>query len=74
MNTSKRTVASLMLHAASMNNPPKGYGSISAGMTVAAYRSERLDYWAKQIGNGRYTDEVFTNTQADVVAKYGNPF
>lgn len=74
MKTSKVNVAKLMSGAASMKNPPKGYGSIGTGMKVAAYRSERLDYWAKQIGSGRFTDQVFINAEADVVAEWGNPF
>ena len=72
MATSKRktrTMSNLMSYAASMKNPPKGYGSIEAGMKVAAYRSQRLDYWANAIGNGRYTDQVFINAEADVVAE-----
>lgn len=74
--TSKNTgkAANIMTYAASMKNPPKGYGSIEAGMKVAAYRSKRLDYWAKQIGNGKYTDQCFINAEADVVAEWGNPF
>lgn len=64
----------ILSHCASMKNPPKGYGSIEAGMRVMAYRSERLKYWAKEIGNGLYTDQVFINTQKDVIAKYGEPF
>jgi hypothetical protein len=78
MTTAKRntsnTSASIMAHAASMRNPPKGYGSIEAGMKVAAYRSKRLKYWAAQIGNGKYTDQVFVNAEADVVAEWGKPF
>lgn len=70
----KRTTKQIMAHCASMKNPPKGYGSIETGMKVAAYRNQRLDYWAKQIGNGRYTDEVFINAEADVIAHYGKPF
>ncbi len=69
-----RTMSNLMGHAASMKNPPKGYGSIETGMKVAAYRSQRLDYWAKAIGNGRYTDQVFTNAESDVVTEWGKPF
>lgn len=64
----------IMSHAASPKNPPKGYGSIEAGMKVLAFRSERLKYWAKEIGNGLYTDEVFKKTQSDVVATFGEPF
>lgn len=77
MNTAKRkarTMSDLMSYAASMKNPPKGYGSIETGMKVAAYRSQRLDYWAKAIGSGSYTDQVFVNAEADVIAEYGRPF
>lgn len=65
---------SLMSYAASSKNPPKGYGSIDAGMKVHTYRSERLKYWAKEIGQGLYTDQCFINAQNDVVAKFGEPF
>lgn len=64
----------LLAYCASAKNPPKGYGSIEAGLTVMAYRSERLKYWAKEIGEGLYTDEVFTCASRDVIAKYGEPF
>lgn len=64
----------LLSYCASAKNPPKGYGSIEAGMKVMAYRSKRLKHWAAEIGGGLYTDEVFTRTQADVVAKWGEPF
>lgn len=64
----------LMSHAASSRNPPKGYGSIEAGMKVHAYRSERLKYWAKEIGGGLYTEQVFINLATDVVGKFGEPF
>lgn len=75
MKTSKIKVTEKMLsHCASMKNPPKGYGSIEAGMKVAAYRSERLAHWAKQLGNKGYTPEVFEKAQADVIAEWGNPF
>ena len=66
--------ANLMSYAASSKNPPKGYGSIEAGMTVMTYRSERLKYWAKEIGSGLYTDEVFKRASDDAVARYGEPF
>lgn len=69
-----RTMSNLMSHAASMKNPPKGYGSIETGMKAAAYRNQRLDYWVKAIGNGIYTEQVFINAEADVVAEYGRPF
>lgn len=64
----------LMSYAASSRNPPKGYGSIEAGLTVMAYRSERLKYWAKEIGNGLYTDEVFKKAHDEAIAKFGEPF
>lgn len=66
-------IANLMAHCASIKNPPKGYSSIEAGMKVAAYRNQRLDYWAKQIGSGCYTEQVFVNAEADVVAEWGKP-
>lgn len=65
---------SILKHAASMKNPPKGYGSISTGMQVAEYRSKRMDFWAKQIGGGCYTPEVFDKVNADVIAKFGKAF
>lgn len=74
MKTSKANVAKLMSSAASMKNPPKGYGSIETGMKVAAYRNKRLDYWAKALGNVGFTTEVFERAQADVVAEWGNAF
>lgn len=64
----------ILKHCASMKNPPKGYGSISVGMEAAAYRSKRLDYWKKQLKANGYTPECFEKAEADVVAKYGNPF
>ena len=69
MKTSK-----LMSHCASMTNPPKGYGSIETGMKVAAFRSKRMDYWAKELGGKGYTSEVFERVQADVVAEWGEAF
>lgn len=74
MKASKRSVKNLMGYAASAKNPPKGYGSIEAGMKVAAYRSKRMKYWAKRIGNGKYTEQVFANTENDVIAEFGKPF
>lgn len=64
----------MMSHCASAKNPPKGYGSVSNGMKVAAYRSKRLAYWMKALNVTGYNSEVFTNAQADVVAEYGQPF
>lgn len=63
----------IMGYAASMKNPPKGYGSIESGMKVAKLRSERLSYWAKQIGGGKYTEDVFANAERDVIAEFGRP-
>jgi len=74
MKASKANVNKLMTNCASMKNPPKGYGSIETGMKVAVYRNQRLDYWAKQIGEGRYTDQVFINAEQDVQEKWGEPF
>lgn len=74
MKTSKANVTKLMSGAASMKNPPKGYGSIETGMKVAAFRNKRLDYWAKQLGGKGYTPEVFEHAQADVVAEWGEAF
>lgn len=64
----------IMNYAASNRNPPKGYGSISAGMEVAKFRSERMKYWKEQIGNGSYTDEVFERADDDVISEFGQPF
>jgi hypothetical protein len=64
----------LMRYAASMKNPPKGYGSITAGLAVASYRSERMKYWKEKVGNGSYTDEVFDIVEDEIVAKFGHPF
>jgi hypothetical protein len=64
----------IMNYAASMKNPPKGYGSISAGLEVAKYRSDRMKYWKEQIGNGSYTDEVFERADDDVISEFGQPF
>lgn len=64
----------IMNYAASNRNPPKGYGSISAGLKVEKFRSERMKYWREQIGNGSYTDEVFERAYDDVIAEFGHPF
>lgn len=64
----------IMNYAASNRNPPKGYGSIRAGMEVAKFRSERMKYWKEQIGNGSYTDEVFERADDDVISEFGQPF
>ena len=70
----KNRSASIMSYSASNRNPPKGYGSISAGITVMAYRSERLKYWRQVFGVSVYNDECFINAEKDVLAKFGKPF
>jgi hypothetical protein len=74
LEASKMKTSNLMGYAASMTNPPKGYGSIESGLRVAAFRNKRLDHWAKEVGNGRYTEQVLANAQADVVAEFGEAF
>lgn len=64
----------LMSYAASSRNPPKGYGSIEAGMQALAYRGERLKHWRKVFNSDIYTDQCFINAEADVIAKFGQPF
>lgn len=64
----------ILSNAASMKNPPKGYGSIETGLKVLAFRNRRLDYWAKNIGGGKFTAEVFEAAERDVIAEYGKPF
>lgn len=64
----------LMSYAASSRNPPKGYGSIEAGMQALAYRSERLKWWKTTLKVDVYTDQCFINAEADVIAKFGQPF
>lgn len=61
----------MMDFAASMKNPPKGYG-LETGLKVAAYRSERMEHWAKQLGNG-YCPEVFDRVEQDIIKKFGYP-
>lgn len=61
-----------MAYAASMTNPPKGYG-LETGLKVAAYRGQRMGYWAKQIGKG-YCPEVFDRVEQDIIAEFGHPF
>lgn len=61
-------------HCASMKNPPKGYGSIEAGLRVMAFRSKRLKHWAKAIGNGLYTEQCFINAERETIAEFGKPF
>ena len=70
----KNKSTSIMNYAASNMNPPKGYGSILAGITVSAYRSERLKYWRHALGVLVYTDECFINAEKDVLDKFGQPF
>jgi hypothetical protein len=55
-------------------NKPKGYGSINKGLEVKAYYNRRLDYWAKQVGNGLYTEAVQERAEKDKIEKYGKPF
>lgn len=64
----------LMSRCASMINPPKGYGSIEAGLKVAAFRSKRMTYWEKELGGKGYTAEVFERVQADVISEWGEAF
>ena len=66
--------SNLLSHCASMTNPPKGYGSISTGMKVAAFRNQRLDYHRKELGEKGYSPECFERANADVIAEWGNPF
>lgn len=61
----------LMSYAASMTNPPKGYGSIETGMKVAKYRGERVAFYQK---SGKDYATAATLAQSDVVKKFGNPF
>lgn len=61
----------LMNHAASLRNPPKGYGSIDAGIRVLKYRSERLDHY-KALGYDYAAAAVAA--EHDVVATYGEPW
>ena len=61
-----------MAYAASMTNPPKGYG-LETGFKVAAYRGQRMTYWSKQLGNG-YCSEVFARVERDILAEFGQPF
>lgn len=61
-------------HCASVKNPPKGYGSIEAGMKVIAYRNQRLDFWRKKLNARGYTEEVRESAERDVVSEFGNPF
>ena len=37
---------------------------------IIEYRNERLAYWAEEIGNGLYTDQVFINAENDVKRKF----
>lgn len=60
-------------NAASNANPPKSYGSLDKAFAVMRYRNARLDYHAKSIGDGLYTQEVIKMAQEDVVVKYGEP-
>lgn len=57
-------------HAASMKNPPKGYGSMVVGLEVAAYRNKRRRYWE---GQGEDYESALRLAQKDVLAKYSEP-
>lgn len=61
-------------HFASPKNPPKGYGSIDAGIEAFSYRKERMRYWMQRLGVDVYTTECFERADADVLAKFGKPF
>lgn len=60
----------LMQHAASPSNPPKGYGSISKGLEVAAYRSKLWDKHHTRLG----VVELHQLIDREVVKKFGKPF
>lgn len=74
MKALKVDASKLMSHAASMKNPPKGYGSLETAFKITKYKSQRMSYWAKKIGGGLYTEEVIASAEADVVAEWGKPF
>lgn len=61
----------LMSYAASVKNPPKGYG-LEIGFKAAAYRTQRMKHWAEKTGKG-YTPEVFVKVEQDIIAKFGHP-
>lgn len=60
-----------LAYAASLRNPPKGYGSIDAGIRVLKYRSERLDHYN---GLGYDYAAAAVAAERDVLAMYGEPF
>lgn len=57
-------------HAASINNSPKGYGSIDKGIAVNQYRAVALN---KAIVAGHCYNKAASIAQAAVVTKYGEP-
>ena len=63
-------VSKLMSYAASLSNPPKGYGSIDKGLEVSKYRNSKLDYYTAQ---GHNYAQAATLAHKDVIAKYGEP-
>lgn len=58
-------------HAASPRNPPKGYGSIDKGIEVMVYRTGRERAYRAA---GMDIVEAINLSQADAIAKYGEPF
>lgn len=58
-------------HAASPSNPPKGYGSIDAGIRVMMYRGVRVQHYSSL---GHAYDVAASLAQADVIAMYGEPW
>ena len=64
-------VSNLLSYAASLSNPPKGYGSIDKGLEVSEYRCTRLDYYMAQ---GHNYAQAATLAHRDVIARYGEPF
>ncbi|MNC07133.1 hypothetical protein D3C76_165780 [compost metagenome] len=58
-------------YAASPRNPPKGYGSIDAGIAVMRYRSTRLGLYQSQ---GLDYTQAATLAQRDVISVYGEPW
>ena len=61
----------LLRHCASMKNPPKGYGSIEAGMKAAALRSGVI---ADCLAKGMDYSEAAEVAEREVAKKYGCPF
>lgn len=61
----------LMSYAASMSNPPKGYGTIDKAVAVIQYRSERfkeLD-WPRSISY----EEAAAMIEKEIIEKFGKP-